>query len=95
MKTLVEYLIDNCCDIFGEDNSLLFSISDEDSLDHSGTVAYRYTIFIEGLFKSLDQINHSFGRINVLRYATISLEVPSHYTKTLIHSYNGIYLDIY
>ncbi|XP_060097504.1 T-cell activation Rho GTPase-activating protein [Heteronotia binoei] len=35
VKTLVEFLIDNCSDIFGEDNSLLFSISDVDSLDKS------------------------------------------------------------
>ncbi|KAL8186010.1 UNVERIFIED_CONTAM: hypothetical protein K2H54_061464 [Gekko kuhli] len=35
VKTLVEFLIDNCSDIFGEDSSLQFSISDEDSLDKS------------------------------------------------------------
>ncbi|XP_015262276.1 PREDICTED: T-cell activation Rho GTPase-activating protein [Gekko japonicus] len=35
VKTLVEFLIDNCSDIFGEDSSLLFSISDDDSLDKS------------------------------------------------------------
>nr|XP_056709281.1 T-cell activation Rho GTPase-activating protein [Euleptes europaea] len=35
VKTLVEFLIDNCSEIFGEDNSLLFSISDDDSLDKS------------------------------------------------------------
>ncbi|XP_061482343.1 T-cell activation Rho GTPase-activating protein [Rhineura floridana] len=33
VKTLVEFLIDNCFDIFGEEISSLFSISAEDSLD--------------------------------------------------------------
>ncbi|XP_077204638.1 T-cell activation Rho GTPase-activating protein isoform X2 [Paroedura picta] len=35
VKTLVEFLINHCCDIFGENNSLLFSISEDDSLDKS------------------------------------------------------------
>ncbi|XP_048363449.1 T-cell activation Rho GTPase-activating protein [Sphaerodactylus townsendi] len=35
VKALVEFLIDNCSEIFGEDNSLLYSISDDDSLDKS------------------------------------------------------------
>lgn len=51
MKTLVEFLIDNCSDIFGENNSLLFSLSDDDSLDKSGTLAYICIIFIKGLLE--------------------------------------------
>nr|XP_003215839.1 PREDICTED: T-cell activation Rho GTPase-activating protein [Anolis carolinensis]XP_016854455.1 PREDICTED: T-cell activation Rho GTPase-activating protein [Anolis carolinensis] len=35
VKTLVEFLINNCCDIFGEEICLLFSNSVDDSLDKS------------------------------------------------------------
>ncbi|XP_053238266.1 T-cell activation Rho GTPase-activating protein isoform X1 [Podarcis raffonei] len=41
VKTLVEFLIDNCFDIFGEEISSLFSISPDDSLDRPDTLSAR------------------------------------------------------
>ncbi|XP_054838076.1 T-cell activation Rho GTPase-activating protein isoform X2 [Eublepharis macularius] len=81
VKTLVKFLIDNCSDVFGEENSLLFSISDDDSMDKPEILSPSWqndsaydSIDFEGDCSSSDLQDKHVREVTTRRLSTVELQ---------------------